>query len=71
MANWKNILEIAVGTTKTLAKDKNVVSFLCGTYSDGTPRNISDAINGEFLSPKQKKKLAKKKKKKKQAKFKL
>ena len=34
-----------------------------GTYSDGKPRSIIDAYNGEVLSPKQKqKKLYKKRK---------
>lgn len=43
--------------------------FLCGTYSDGTPRSLQDALNDEIYSPEERekrlKKLAKKKKKKK------
>ena len=73
MADLKKIEEVIVSTTKTLASDKHVQEFLCGTYSDGSPRNLPDALNGEFLSPKQKKKQSKKKKKKKKhnVKFKL
>ena len=71
MADWEKIINVAIGASKNLVGDENVKSFLCGTYSDGTPRNVGDAIHGEFLSPKQKKKLAKKKKKTKQTKFRL
>ena len=43
--------------------------FLCGTYSDGTPRSLQDALNDELYSPEERKKrlkkLQKKKKKKK------
>ena len=42
--------------------------FLCGTYSDGTPRSLSDALSGEIYSPEERekklKKLEKSKKKK-------
>lgn len=72
MPDLVKIAEVVVNTTKKLASDENVVEFLCGTYSDGTPRNLPDALNGEYLSPKQKKKNSKKKKKKKHnVKFKL
>ena len=73
MPDLVKIAEVVVNTTKTLAQDEKVVEFLCGTYSDGTPRNLPDALNGEFMSPKQKKKNSKKKKKKKKQniKFKL
>ena len=71
-------LKTTVELLKLLAKDEDVVAFLCGKYSDGTNRNISDAVNGEYYSPKQKKKAmdsnkkkGKKKKKKKSTKFKL
>ncbi len=68
---WAAIISTAVQVSKDIVKDEGVQSFLCGKYSDGTPRNMTDAINGEYLSPKQKKKAKKKKKKKNQAKFRL
>jgi hypothetical protein len=39
--------------------------FLCGTYSDGKPRSMIDAMRDEYVSPKDRKKADKKKKKKK------
>jgi len=71
MANLAAIIDMALGVGKAVASDKDITAFICGTYADGTPRSITDAVNGEFLSSKQKKKLSKKKKKKKQTKFKL
>lgn len=69
------IVETAVAIAKKIGKSDDFKSFLCGTYSDGTPRNLPDAINDEVLSPKQKAKAKKKKKdkkkKKKKAKLKL
>ena len=64
-----SVAKTVVGVGKELLGDKGVQEFLCGTYADGTPRNISDAVHGEFLSPKQRKNSSKKKKKTK--KFKL
>lgn len=57
----------------TLLSNEGVQKMLCGTYSDGAPRNLPDALTGEFLSPEQKKNIlhgdtkknGKKKKKKK------
>lgn len=41
----------------------DVQKMVFGTYSDGKPRSLFDAINGEVLSPKQKReKLYKKRK---------
>jgi hypothetical protein len=71
MANVPAIIDAVVSVGKTIASDKDIKAFICGTYADGTPRSVTDAVNGEFLSSKQKKKLSKKKKKKKQAKFRL
>lgn len=42
-----------------------------GTYSDGKPRSIIDAYNGEVLSPKQKQKKLYKKRKSGKKKIKL
>jgi hypothetical protein len=70
----EKVLEVAgivLSAGKELIKDKGVQQFLCGTYADGSSRNVADAVHGEYLSPKQKKKYGKKRKKKKQAKFKL
>ena len=69
--DWALIISTAVKAGKEVVKDEGVQSFLCGSYSDGTPRNMTHAIHGEYLSPKQKKKAKKKKKKKNQAKFRL
>lgn len=71
MADLKTIAEVAVNTGKVLLKDEAFVNFVCGTYSDGSSRNLGDAIKGEYLSPKEKKKVMTKKKKKKSTKFKL
>lgn len=71
MADLEKIVNIGLSVGKSIAKDENITEFLLGTYSDGSKRNLSDAIHGEYLSPKQKKKLNKKKKKKKNVKFKL
>lgn len=56
------IATVLITTVKELSNNKGVKSFLCGTYTDGTPRNLTDAMNGEYLSPKTKKKKHKKKK---------
>ena len=70
MANLEKIIEVGVSVGSALTGNDNITKFFCGSYSDGTPRSLPDAINGEFLSPKQKKKATKKKKKK-SVKFKL
>jgi hypothetical protein len=69
-----NALEIITGIVsigKDVIKDEDIQKFVCGTYADGKTRNLRDAIDGEFLSPKQKKKATSKKSKKKHTKFKL
>ena len=70
MIDFGKIVEIAIGAGKAIASDENITEFLCGTYADGTKRSLADAIQGEYLSPKQKKKITSKKKKK-PTKFKL
>lgn len=37
-----------------LCTEKEVQKMIFGTYSDGRARSLIDAINGEILSPKQK-----------------
>lgn len=61
---WYDIVGGAVVGAANLIKDEKVSKFLVGTYADGETRNITDAVNGEFLSPKQKENWEKKKKKK-------
>lgn len=71
MGKGKVLFDIA----SELIQDEKVQGLICGRYSDGTPRSIPDAINGELMSPKEKKKelkaIAKRKKKHKAKKFKL
>ena len=71
MAKIEKIIETGVAIGSAITGSDNITKFFCGTYSDGTPRSLPDALSGEFLSPKQKKKATKKKKKKKEVKFKL
>lgn len=61
----KAIISGVIEIGKALSGNDDVKSFICGTYSDGTARSLPDAISGELLSPKQKKKLQDKKSKKK------
>ena len=74
-ADKKVIVETVVAISEKLLSNDKVKSMVLGTYSDGTPRSIPDAINNELYSPKQKKKAIKRnekrKKKKKQSKLKL
>ena len=64
---WYDVAGAAVVGAVNLMKDEKVSKFLIGTYSDGTNRNVVDAMNGDFLSPQDKEKWEKKKKKKKKA----
>lgn len=47
-----------------LIASSNTRKLICGEYSDGTPRSLVDAINGEYKSPKDKKKEHNKKRRK-------
>lgn len=52
-----------LGELTKVCSDVKIQKMVLGTYSDGTPRSVFDAINGEILSPKQKRnKLYKKRK---------
>lgn len=56
------------GVLKLLAEcalSKDGQRFLCGTYSNGKPRSVVDALRDEFISPKDRERWEKKKKKKK------
>ena len=69
MSTSKNIAEAVLKVTDGLLGSEKVQSFLCGRYSDGTPRSLPDALNDELYSPKQKKnKLNNEKNKKKKKK---
>lgn len=74
MSKASIIVDTAVAVANKISKSDDIKSFLCGTYSDGTPRSLPDAITNELYSPEQKskaEKLAKKKKKNKKNKKKL
>ena len=47
--------------TGDLLSSENTRRLLCGEYTDGTPRSLIDAINGEYKSPKSKRKENEKK----------
>ena len=47
-----------------LCENEDVKSAVLGKYSDGDTRSLIDAAFGEFLSPKQKKKMLNKENKK-------
>lgn len=69
MANDKlNNAAKIVGAVSSAMFSESGRKFLCGTYSDGSPRSLSDALNGEFISPEKKEKLLKKAKKRKKGK---
>ena len=53
------ITTIGKAASDILSND-DVAKNVYGTYSDGTNRSLGDAIKGEYLSPKQKKKVDKK-----------
>lgn len=58
------VLDIMVG----IATDPGVQKMVLGQYTDGTPRTIVDAMNGEFKSPETLRKEEKKRKHKKKKK---
>lgn len=63
MAVDPGLIAKGVKTFTDLCSDKKVQKMMFGTYSDGKTRSFIDAVNGEILSPKQKKdKIYKKRK---------
>lgn len=44
-----------IGVVGELASSKRLRAAVLGTYADGTPRSLVDSIDGEILSPKQRK----------------
>ena len=51
------------GTVAGIVTSDAGKKFLCGTYSDGSPRSLADALNGEIRSPEDREKMMKKIKK--------
>lgn len=65
MGKGKIVVDTVLAITDGLIGSEKVQTFLCGKYSDGTPRSLPDALNDELYSPQQKKNQNKNKKKKK------
>lgn len=72
--NIKNLIVSVVSVATTISRELNdneeIKALLCGEYSDGRTRSISDAIAGEYRSPKQRRKESGNKKKHKKDKYK-
>ena len=68
----KEVIATAMLTVISIASSKHVRKAVFGTYTDDTPRSIADWLDGEILSPKDRKKylkdVSKKKKKNKKKK---
>ena len=64
MGKEKIIVDAILEVTNGLIGSEKVQTFLCGKYSDGTPRSLPDALNDELYSPQQKKNKNKNDKKK-------
>jgi len=59
--NVKSTLLAGLGKLATEVIDTiSSQDVLCGTYTDGTPRSFIDALRGDYISPKKKKKILKK-----------
>ena len=58
MGKEKIIIDTILDVTNSLLESKKIQTFLCGQYSDGTPRSLPDALNDELYSPQQKKNKA-------------
>lgn len=74
-ATVASILALAKEVVDVITNEE-LRTVILGTYSNGEIRSVSDAISGEFISPKEKKRIlygsrSKKKKSKKHPKFKL
>lgn len=74
MSDVKKIITTAMIGISTFAKiindDTDIKSALFGCYADGRPRGLSDAVLGEYRSPKERKELEKGGKKHKKNKYK-
>ena len=56
MAKKKSTVGKIVDTVMDAASCKGIQKLVLGEYTDGSPRSIFDAIDGEILSPKDTKK---------------
>ena len=54
----------AIEKVADIAMSSSGQKFICGTYSDGKPRSVVDAMRDEYVSPKDRMEYDKKKKKK-------
>lgn len=52
MAKMGKILEAVGAAVSAGVSNKKIMKALVGEYTDGTPRSLIDALNGEILSPK-------------------
>lgn len=59
-----DIASIAKVLSSVVTSEKGQ-SFICGTYSDGEPRSVIDAVRDEYISPGDRARWDKKKRKKK------
>ena len=57
----------AIKTVSNIVMSDSGQKFLCGTYSNGEPRSVVDAMRDEYVSPDDRANWDKKKKKKKHA----
>jgi len=64
MAKYQIVISTLAAIAESTLGNSEVKRTLFGEYSDGTPRNLPDAIRNEKKSPIQKSKKKKKKKKK-------
>ena len=55
----------AIKTVSNIVMSDSGQKFLCGTYSNGEPRSVVDAMRDEYVSPDDRANWDKKKKKKK------
>lgn len=60
----KSTTKILIDTATSLVSNEKIQRTLFGEYSDGTPRSLSDCLEGEILSPKDREKMLYKKKRK-------
>lgn len=44
-----------LSTVTEVAKNKTIKKCIFGEYADGSPRSLMDALDGEILSPKERK----------------
>lgn len=51
------MIAVAVDAAARLLSSKDVQKKILGTYSNGKVRSLADALEGEFLSPKQREKM--------------